>query len=104
MVEEVIDKVKWTPAAQATFNNIVQYLVKEWSEKEVQQFINNISIFLSALKRHPEMCRPSIKKKHVRIGILNKHTQLVYHYKPGAKQIEILLFWNFRQNPARFKY
>jgi len=50
------------------------------------------------------MCRPSAKRKNVRIGIINKRTQLVYHYKPGKKQIEILLFWDPKQNPAKFKY
>lgn len=58
---------------------------------------------LKALKRYPEMCRPSLKRKNVRICILNKHTQLVDHYKPRKRQIEILLFWNFKQNPADFK-
>jgi hypothetical protein len=51
---------------------------------------------LGVLKRHPEICRPSTKRKNVRIGILDKHTQLVYHYKPNKKQIEILLFWGMK--------
>ena len=50
------------------------------------------------------MCRPSLKRKNVRIGIINKHTQVVYHYQPRKKEIVILLFWNFKQNPAKFKY
>jgi len=59
---------------------------------------------IATLKRYPEMCRPSAKRKNVRIGILDKHTQVIYHYKPRSKQIEILLFWNMKQNPDRFKY
>jgi hypothetical protein len=50
------------------------------------------------------MCRPSQKRKNVRIAILNKHTQMVYHFKPRKKQLQILLFWNPKQNPAKFKY
>ncbi len=50
------------------------------------------------------MCRPSAKRKNIRIGILDKHTQIVYHYKPRKKQIELLLFWGMKQNPAKFKY
>ena len=56
------------------------------------------------LKTYPEMCRPSLKRKNVRIAVLNKHTQLIYHYKPGKEQIEILLFWNMKQNPSRLQY
>jgi len=104
MVEEVIEEIQWTESAKHTFNTIVEYLRKEWSEKEVEKFISRTSEMLSTLKRYPEMCRPSLKRKNVRIGILSKHTQLVYHYKPRKKQIEILLFWSPKQNPARFKY
>jgi plasmid stabilization system protein ParE len=104
MGEEVIEEILWTDSAKSTFNNIVEYLRKEWSEREVQKFVNNTLEMISTLKRYPEMCRPSLKRKNVRIGILNKHTQLIYHYKPGKKKLEILLFWNFKRNPAKLKY
>jgi plasmid stabilization system protein ParE len=89
MGEEVIEEILWTDSAKSTFNNIVEYLRKEWSEREVQKFVNNTLEMISTLKRYPEMCRPSLKRKNVRIGILNKHTQLIYHYKPGKKKQEI---------------
>lgn len=82
MAEELIDEVLWTPSAKNTFNHIIEYLRKEWTEKEVQKFVDCTVAMLSMLKRYPEMCRPSQKRKDVRIGILNKHTQLIYHYKP----------------------
>jgi plasmid stabilization system protein ParE len=104
MVEEVMREILWTDSAKLTFNNIVEYLHKEWTQKEVEKFINTTTVWLSTLRRFPEMCRPSLKKKNIRIGILNKNTRVIYHYKPGKKQIEILLFWNPKQNPASFKY
>lgn len=104
MVEEVVQHIFWTATAKKSFNNIIIYLQKEWSEKEVQKFVTRTSEMLSVLKRYPEMCRPSTKRKNVRIGILDKHTQIVYHYKPRKNQIEILLFWGMKQNPAKFKY
>jgi plasmid stabilization system protein ParE len=104
MAEEVIEYVIWTDSARFSFNSIVEYLVKEWSEKEMKNFIESTNKMLSVLKRHPEMCRPSLKRKYVRLGVLNKHTQIIYYYKPGEKQITILLFWNFKQNPQKLKY
>ena len=47
---------------------------------------------------------PINQKKNVRIGILDKHTQLVYHYKPKKRLIEVLLFWGMKQDPSKFKY
>ena len=31
-------KVKWTPEAEDTFASIINYLEKEWSEKEIRKF------------------------------------------------------------------
>lgn len=104
MAEEIVQEILWTGSAKITFNNIMEYLQEKWSDKEVERFVNSTIKMLSTLKHYPEMCRPSAKRKYVRIGILNKQIQLVYHYKPGKKQIKILLFWGMKQNPAKFKY
>ena len=104
MAEEIVQEILWTDSAKITFDNIVEYLREKWSEKEVEKFINRTTEMLSKLKHYPETCRPSAKRKFVRIGILSKQVQLVYHYKPGKKQIKILLFWGMKQNPAKFKY
>lgn len=104
MAEEIVQQIRWTDSAKISFSNIVDYLRQAWTEQEVEKFVNRTAEMLSTLKRYPEMCRPSTKRKNVRIGILNKHTQLIYHYKPRKKQIEVLLFWGMKQNPAKFKY
>ena len=89
---------------KSKLHTIVDYLHKEWTEKEVEKFISRITKMLETLKRYPKICRPSTKRKNVRIGIVNKHTQIVYHYMRRKKRIEILLFWNFKQDPSKFKY
>ena len=77
MGEEVIEEILWSDSAKRSFNNIIEYLHKEWTEKEVQKFIDVTTEMIFSLKRYPEMCRPSLKRKYVRIGILNKKTQLI---------------------------
>lgn len=104
MAEEVIEDVLWTNSAKISFNKIVEYLNEAWTEREIEKFITQTTELISNLKRQPEMCRPSSKRKNVRIGIINKRTQLIYHYKPRKKQIEILLFWDPKQNPAKFRF
>ena len=104
MVEEIVQEVLWTDSAKISFGKIVNYLQQAWTEREVEKFLNRTEEMLSTLKRYPEMCRPSSKRKNVRIGILDKHTQIVYHYKPRKRQIEVLLFWGMKQNPSKFKY
>lgn len=103
MAEEVIDVV-WTDEAITSLDETVNYLLKEWTDKEVQKFFKYLDQFLSNVSRHPEMCRPSQRRKDIRLGVLNKHTRLVYMYKPVKKQISILLLWHFKRDPKKFKY
>ena len=104
MAEVKVEEILWTDSAKLTFSKIIDYLDKNWSEREIDIFVKRTEDVLSTLKHYPEMFRPSAKRKNVRIALLNKHTQMVYHYKPRKKQIEVLLFWGMKQNPANFKY
>ena len=104
MAKEVIGEILWTDSAKISFSKIIEYLHKEWTEKEVSKFVNETFSLLSNIQRYPSMCRPSAKRKNVRIGIINKHTQIIYHYQPRKKQIVVLLFWGPKQNPAKLKY
>jgi len=88
MAEEVVLQVAWANSAKTSFNHIVEYLQSEWTEKETTKFINRTAEMIATLKRYPEMCRPSVKRKNVRIALLNKHTQLVYQYKPKKSKLK----------------
>lgn len=101
---QIIHEVLWTNSAKASFDQIVSYLAKEWTDKEVAKFINRTTEVIATLKRYPEMCRPSSKRKNVRIAILNKHTQLIYHYKSTKKQSVVLLFWSMKKDRSKLKY
>ena len=104
MAEIIIEEIQWTESAKLSFSKIVAYLKENWTEREIAKFVKRTDEVLSTLKRYPEMCRPSLKRKYVRIALLNKHTQMVYHYKPGAKKIEVVLFWGMKQNQVKFRY
>jgi plasmid stabilization system protein ParE len=99
-----VQTILWTNSAKISFQKNIDWLRQEWSDKEADKFIHRTEEMLSVLKRHPEMCRTSAKRKNVRIGILDKHTQVIYGYQPRKKQIVLLLFWGMKQNPAKFKY
>ena len=100
----VVENISWTISASKSFDKIIQYLKENWSDKEISNFILRTNNLISMLTQHPEMCRPSQKRKHVRIAFLNKQTQMVYHYKPRKSEIVILLFWHPKRNPSKFKF
>lgn len=62
---------------------LLEYLRKEWSETEVEKFLKRVDKFINTIQKYREMCRSSLKRKNLRIGILDKHTQLIYYFKPG---------------------
>jgi plasmid stabilization system protein ParE len=86
MAEVKIEEILWTDSAKLSFRNIIDYLNKNWSEREINIFVKRTQDVLATLRLYPEMCRPSSKRKNVRIALLNKHTQMVYHYKPRKKR------------------
>ncbi|MEI9955291.1 MAG: type II toxin-antitoxin system RelE/ParE family toxin [Ferruginibacter sp.] len=63
MKSDVVETILWTDSAKLTFDKIIEWLRLEWSEKEVNNFIDRTEEMLTVLKRYPEMCRPSMKRK-----------------------------------------
>jgi plasmid stabilization system protein ParE len=100
----VADEVLWTNSAKNSFAKIIDWLENNWTPKEVTQLVQRTENMIATLQRYPESCPPSAKHKNVHIGILDKHTKLVYHYNPQKKRITLLLFWGMKQNPAKFRY
>lgn len=103
-MKEYLFEILWTNTAESSFQDIIEYLQEEWSEKEVRNFLKRVDKFIITLSKYPTMCRSSSKRKNVRIGILDKHTQTVYQYIPENNSITILLFRGMKRSPSSFKY
>ena len=67
MAEEIVLEILWSDSAKVSFNKIVNYLRKEWTDRQVEKFVQRTVEWLATLKRYPEICRPSTKRKNVRI-------------------------------------
>jgi hypothetical protein len=97
-------KVFWTDIAEKTASDIVKYLLEEWTEKEVNVFLDEVDRVIDAIEIYPKLFKPSTKRKNVHLALISKHTFLVYQVRPTKGQIILLLFWDTRQNPKKFKY
>ncbi|MGV3768174.1 MAG: type II toxin-antitoxin system RelE/ParE family toxin [Chitinophagaceae bacterium] len=97
-------EVNWSEEAKITFDEHIRYLLTEWSQKEVKNFIQQTEYVISRLEEHPESYNPSIKNKRVRRARLNKYITLYYRHYTTRKEIILLSFWNTKQNPERLKY
>jgi hypothetical protein len=85
--------------ARHTYFKVLHHLEKAWTEKEIQNFINEVDSLLDQIKQNPEMFEESRKKKNVRKDFVTKHNTLYYRVRPRKKELQLLLFWDNRQNP-----
>jgi plasmid stabilization system protein ParE len=96
--------ITWSKEARKTFDDNIDYLLKEWTEREARNFINNANQKIQSIVSNPKLYRRSEKNAHIRRATINKHIILYYRYFPIKKEVILLTFWNTSQNPRRKKY
>jgi plasmid stabilization system protein ParE len=92
-------QIVWTKRAAAGYDRIINYLIENWSEKEITNFIADTDKFFEILMDHPEILQKTLKHKNVYRGPINKLTILTYRVKPKIKQIELINIRGARQKP-----
>jgi hypothetical protein len=74
----------------------IEYLEKEWSEKEVRNFAQRVHQKLSILIEQPAISRRHKYKLKIYITLLTKHTSLVYPIKPLKKRNHSVDFLGYK--------
>lgn len=97
-------KISWTPKARRTYFEVLEHLEKAWTEREIQNFINEVDHLLEQIKKNPEMFEESRKKKNVRKGFVTKQNTLYYRVRPRKKELQLIVFWDNRQDPGKLPY
>lgn len=95
--------VVWSPQAIKTFDTILEYIQKNFSDKDVQNFVRKTDRIINHIVINPKLFRVSQKDKSRHIVVITKQTTLFYRLKKGTQQVELLLFWDTRQNPKKLK-
>lgn len=92
-------QIVWTKRAIAGYDRIISYLIENWSEREVMNFVTETDSFFDILKDHPEILQKTSKHKNVYRGPINRLTILTYRIKPKLKQIQLVNIIGARQKP-----
>lgn len=90
-------EVKWTPEAIASFENVIDSIRENWSQKEVDSFKKKTNHIIELVMVQPKMYRYS-DSKGIHIAIISKQTSVLY--KITDCFLVILLFWDNRSNPV----
>jgi plasmid stabilization system protein ParE len=94
-------EIVWTPRAERGYEKIIAYLQENWTDREVQNFIQESLRFFELLSEHPEILQKSDKLKNVYRGPMDSHNMLTYRIKPRKKQIELLNIRSSKQKPVK---
>ena len=96
--------ITWTKEAAKTFDKNIKYLQKEWTEREIKNFLKQTEFILKRIAENPDMYRPSKKSSNVHKANINKHITLYYLHKANEKEVFLLTFWHNKQDPSKLKY
>ena len=90
--------IKWSTLSQITFEDETNFIIDKWNEEEGEKFGLLVHSTLLKLIIHPEI---GIFKKEINVFslVISKQTTLFYRIIENELKIELLLFWNNKQNP-----
>ena len=94
-------KIIWSPKSRKSYIKIADYILEKWSKKELEKFNRITSSTIQKIAKNPEMFVVSKQKKEIRKGFITKQTSLLYRIK--SNEIQLIYFWDNRQNPKKKK-
>ena len=100
----MVQKIIWSPESIDSYISILEYLEGKWTEREMDNFISRVHEKLDILKQQPLLGRISNKRKKTYRTLIDRHTTLIYHYKPIKQEIELVAFWGNSRDPKKNKY
>lgn len=84
-------KIIWTEKAFIDLQNICNFILFNFSEKEVRNFLYRFNNKLEVLKHYPEMFPLTTVKPHLRKAVINKNSSIYYQFKHGKVHIVNIL-------------
>ena len=94
-------KILWTDFALSELEKTIEYLEKNWTERELRNLASEIEETLILLSHNPNLFQASNLKKEIRRVIVAKHNTLYYRIKNNT--VEIISFFSNRQSPKKRK-
>lgn len=94
-------KIIWTDEAFQNLQNIINFLEKFWTEKEISKFVRLLDKQLMLIKQNPALYPFSQKSKNIRKSVLTK--QITLYYRVDKADIHLITLFDNRQNPDKLK-
>jgi plasmid stabilization system protein ParE len=96
-------KVIWSDEAITSFESSIKYLETNFSGREINNFTKATNDKVRLIGINPLMYRKSSRHSDIHYTNILGKVILVYRIQPRTKVVELIHFWDGRQNPKRFK-
>jgi len=93
--------ITWSPLARITYFKILEYLAGNWTLTVLEHFIDRTEEVINHIYENP-LLYPYSKESDTHKCVLVKQVSLFYRVKQG--RVELLIFWDNRQDPAKLKW
>jgi len=90
--------IYWSVRAEQNYDDILEYLEKNWSLKIKDRFAEDVRSTIKAIERFPRIYPKFRDDEKLRKVVVNRHISLFYEII-NDDEIEIICLWNNRRNP-----
>ena len=90
--------ILWSPTAKANYYQILEYLNDNWTIKELEAFVKRTEEVISHIYKNPSLY-PYSESSDTHKCVVVK--QVTLFYRVTGESIQLLVFWDSRQNPAK---
>jgi len=94
-------KIFWTVEAIQNLEEILDYLLTNWTQREVENFKAKLSKQIDQIKRHPRMFPTSTFQPRLRKAFLSKQTSI--YYEINDQMIYLAYLFVSYKNTERLK-
>ncbi|MBL3657991.1 type II toxin-antitoxin system RelE/ParE family toxin [Fulvivirga sediminis] len=91
-------EIVWTEEASEGLDEIITYLERKWTQREIKKFFVRLEDCLEKICRAPHQPKDSLRKPGTKEYQHSPHTTIFYTY--DDKVVNILRIWTNMKNPS----
>ena len=95
-------EIYWSTLSKISFSEEIYFILRKWNQIEVDKFSELVYDYLERLTKNPEIGIYNSKFNCYSI-VISKQSTLFYRILESEKKIELVLFWNNKQNSVYLK-
>lgn len=95
-------EIYWSTLSKISFSEEIYFILRKWNQIEVDKFSELVYDYLERLTKNPEIGIYNSKFNCYSI-VISEQSTLFYRILESEKKLELVLFWNNKQNPVYLK-